>query len=162
MMDVIIRAAETSDMDAIARMWMELVDHHQLLDPRLPPAAKDGARRYAVRLEERLDDPTTRVLIAEADGKVAGYILAMIVDMLSDLFMQETTGFVADIYVRPELRGLGIGRALVESLQDWFRESGVRYYEWHVASENAEGKAFWESLGGKPVLVRMRHEIDEA
>ncbi|MCK6577157.1 MAG: GNAT family N-acetyltransferase [Anaerolineae bacterium] len=162
MAEVTVRRALRMDMDAIAQMWMALVDHHQELDRRLPPAAGAGARRYAASLEERLDDPSTRILVAEIDGQSAGYVLAMIVDTMDDMFVHETSGFVADIYVKPEFRRDGVGRAMVGTLHQWFVESGVDFYEWHVAALNAGAVAFWEELGGKPVLVRMRKEIEEA
>jgi len=159
---IIVRIAARPDLDAIARLWLGLVDYHQQLDPRLPPAAPDGARRYAARIEDRLDDSSMRVLVAERDGRIVGYVLAMVVDLMSDLFVHETCGFVADIYVASEARRDGVGRALVDQLLLWFYDQGIEYYEWHVAAHNRAGQAFWQAVGGQPVLIRMRSGVSSA
>jgi GNAT superfamily N-acetyltransferase len=156
---LLIRAAHREDMGAIARLWTELVHFHRAIDTRLPPPAPDGARRYAERLEDRLDDRFSRVLVAEQDGMIVGYVFGMVVDLMSDLFVHEACGFIADIYVADAHRQMGVGRALVGALTEWFAERGAQYYEWHVADRNHEAKAFWQALGGEAVLVRMRHTI---
>ncbi len=157
--ELVIRTARGEDMRAIAELWTELVQFHRAIDGRLPPAAADGARRYAERLEDRLSDRFSRVLVAERDGVVIGYVFGMVVDLVSDLFVHEACGFIADIFVTQSQRQGGVGRALVSALTTWFAAQGVQYYEWHVADRNEAAKAFWEALGGEAVLIRMRHII---
>lgn len=161
MTEILVRQARRQDMGAIAKMWAALVAYHQELDPRLPPAAAGGSDRYARRLEERLHDPLTRILVAEIDQQVVGYVLAMVVDLLGEMFVQESCGFVADIFVMPEHRKRGVGRALIDELMVWFANRDVRYYEWHVAARNEAAQAFWNALDGQPVLVRMRAQVPE-
>jgi ribosomal protein S18 acetylase RimI-like enzyme len=149
------------DADSLAEMWLALVAYHQTLNQDLPGAAQGGDLRYSRRILERLDDPFTRTLIAEVEGQPVGFALGMIVDLMPDIFAQEPTGFLADIYVEPEFRRLGIGRALVKSLRDWFRQQDVRYFDWHVAAHNPQGLAFWRSVGGRDVMLRMRADVNE-
>lgn len=148
------------DVDTIARLWDALVAYHRELDASLPPAAPQGARRYARRLIDRLDDSMSRVLVAEVDGRVVGYVLGVIVDLAPEMFAQEPSGFLADLYVEQPFRRLGLGRGLVVELASWFGEKGVRYFEWHVAARNEESVAFWRSLGGREVMLRMRVDLD--
>ncbi|MCC6801472.1 MAG: GNAT family N-acetyltransferase [Anaerolineae bacterium] len=157
---VIIRKAQPEDIDTVARLWESLVAYHGRLDPDLPPAAPQGSRRYARRLLDRIDDPMSRVLVTEVDGKVVGYVLGVIVDLAPEMFDQEPSGFLADLYVEEAYRRSGLGRGLVIELASWFREKGVRYFEWHVAARNAESVAFWRSLGGRDVMLRMRADLD--
>jgi ribosomal protein S18 acetylase RimI-like enzyme len=151
-----IRLAKREDADAIARMWENLVRYHRLIDEALPDFAPDGGRLYAQRLTDRLQDTHTRVLVAEEEGKVVGYVLGVIVDLVPEMFSQEDGGFLADIYVEEAYRGRGIGRSLVEALSVWFKERGVSYFEWYVASHNRDGRAFWNALGGRDIMIRMR------
>jgi GNAT superfamily N-acetyltransferase len=72
------------------------------------------------------------------------------------------TGFIADVYVDPEFRRQGIARRLVETINKWFTEQGVRHVEWQVAVANADGTHFWEALGGQAITVRMRVRLDRA
>lgn len=155
-----IRLAEAEDIDAVAQLWEALVAYHRDLDDSLPPAAPQGARRYARRLFDRLDDPMARVLVADLDGQVVGYVLGVIVDLAPEMFAQDASGFLADIYVDAAHRRAGIGTALVAALTAWFREKGLRYFEWHVAARNEDSLAFWRSVGGREVMLRMRAALD--
>jgi GNAT superfamily N-acetyltransferase len=157
---VMIRRATPIDADDIARLWETLVEYHYRLDPSLPQAAAEGGYRYALRLIDRMDDTHTRVFVAEENGEIVGYVLAMIIDLAPEMFTQEYSGFLADIFVEERFRQQGIGRQLVNAVQQWFAECGVSYFEWYVASKNPTGMAFWHSMGGRDVLIRMRTEVD--
>lgn len=157
--DVVIRPAKADDADAVSRMWEKLVTYHHTLDQALPTAATDGAVTYARRVRDQINDAYSEVLVAEYDGTLVGFTLGMIIDLVPDMFQQETSGFLADIFVEEAYRGYGIGRSLVNNLGAWFRSRGVRSMEWYVAAHNEEGRAFWESLGGRAVMVRMRKDI---
>lgn len=157
---IVIRAAQAEDIDAVACLWEALVDYHHRIDPELPSAAPQGAKRYARRLVDRIDDPTSCLLVADANGEVVGYVFGVIVDLAPEMFMHDASGFLADIYVSDSYRRQGIGRRLVEGLAAWFSEKGLRYFEWHVAARNEESVAFWHSVGGRNVMLRMRAEID--
>ena len=158
MVDVVIRRARPGDAEEIGKLWAALVAHHHELDPALPAAAADGPQRYARAVGDHLRSPSTAVWVAELDGRVVGYALGMVADMISSFFAHEPTGFIADLFVSPACRRSGIGRRLVAALMDWFAGRGVQKYEWHVAARNEDAQAFWRALGGAPVLVRMHAE----
>lgn len=156
-----IRPAVASDSVAIGKLWEKLVAYHQALDMDMPRATAQGASLYARSLSDRLDDSHTRVFVAEEDGRVVGYVLGVVVDLLPEMFEQEAGGFLADIFVEDTYRGRGIGTALVDTLVEWFRQKGLRHYEWHVAANNTEALAFWEKVGGRNWQIRMRASIEE-
>lgn len=157
---MIIRPARDEDIATIGLMWEKLAQFHHLIDPALPPAARGGGKVYARRLSSRMNDPHTRIFVAELENLLIGYALAVIVDVIPDMFIQENTGFLADIYVDDAYRRQGVGRALVSSVSAWLNENGVRGYEWYVAEQNSAGKRFWESVGGRRVMIRMRAETE--
>lgn len=159
MAEIVIRPATSDDADAIGRMWSALVVYHTDMDDALPSAAVFGERRYARRLMDRLDDPLTRVLVAECGGELVGYVLGVIVDITADVFEQPPSGILADIYVTDAYRLHGVGRAMVEALSAWFTEHGLTAYEWHVAARNPAGVAFWKAMGGREVMIRMRADL---
>jgi ribosomal protein S18 acetylase RimI-like enzyme len=144
------------DIEAVGSLWERLVAHHVALDARLPVGIASGGRRYARRLYDRLSDDYACLLVAVQDERVIGFVLGMIVDLMPDLFEQEVSGFLADIFVEPEMREQGIGRALVQTLAEWFAGRGVQHFEWHVAARNESAVAFWEAIGGEAVMLRMR------
>jgi len=151
-----IRIATEEDTPAIGQMWERLAAYHNTLDSALPPAARGGGKVYAKRLATRMNDPLTRVFIAEQDDKLVGYVLAVIIDVIPDMFVQENSGFLADIFVEDAYRRHGIGRVLVETVRAWMVENNVRHFEWYVAEHNSAGRKFWEAIGGRAVLTRMR------
>jgi ribosomal protein S18 acetylase RimI-like enzyme len=157
--EVLIRPATAEDAQAVARMWERLVTFHRALDDDLPSATHDGAQRYAKSLAERVEDSHTCTYVAEGEGQLIGYVLGVVVDFPPEMFEQEPSGFLADIYVEEGFRGQGVGRALVQALVEWFRTKGLDYFEWHVAARNADGVKFWRAMGGREVMLRMRSDI---
>lgn len=157
---IIIRPVEPQDHQAVAQLWQALTEYHVRLDARLPSAVPGAAKSYAARLIERRDDPYTRALVAEVDGQVVGYVLGAVIDLLPDLFEYVDAGFIADIFVDPAYRRLGIARRLVETLNAWFAGQGVDRVEWQVAIENPDALRFWEAMGGRTLTVRMRASLD--
>jgi ribosomal protein S18 acetylase RimI-like enzyme len=159
LMSIHIRPARDSDVDAIASLWLELVAYHVQVDAMLPSATEHGERSYARRIRDQLPNRSACVLVAEVDSQVIGYVLGVIVELIPEMFQQEPSGFLADIYVKAEYRRDGVGRGLVQALATWFASKGLRYFEWHVAAQNSEGIAFWKALQGRDVMVRMRSDI---
>ena len=158
---VVIRSAVAEDIEQIGSLWEQLVDYHVLLDHRLPGSVSHGGRRYARRLYDKLTDEYARILVA-ADGQlVVGYVIGMVVELMPDLFEQEASGFLADIFVLPAYRQQGVGRRLVTTLADWFRERGLLHYEWHVAANNTDAIAFWREIGGESLMIRMRASVGD-
>jgi ribosomal protein S18 acetylase RimI-like enzyme len=153
---IVIRPVTADDAPAIAQLWESLVAYHKVLDSALPDAAPNGSGRYTKRLLQHLDDPYTRAFVAEKDGQIVGFILGMIIDLLPDIFAQEPGGFLADIFVDAAHRRHGIGKKLVDALRQWFREQNVTHFDWHVAAQNPDALAFWRSVGGREVMIRMR------
>ena len=155
-----IRLATEEDVPAIGQMWEKLAQFHNMLDSALPPAARGGGKVYARRLVSRLSDSQTHLIVAEDDGRLIGYALAVIIDVIPDMFVQENSGFLADIYVEDRYRQRGIGRTMVEAVKSWLRENNIHSFEWYVAEHNTVGQKFWESVGGRRVMVRMRAETE--
>jgi GNAT superfamily N-acetyltransferase len=159
---MIIRPAKEADTERIGEMWLDLVNYHRDLDESMPTAAKDGHHRYAQRIRYSLNDSYQKVLVAEENGELLGYVTGMIIDIVPEMFVEERAGMIGDIYVLPNQRGKGIGKALMQVMKDWFKLRGVSYYEWSVASQNTAGVRFWEeSMKGKSIMLRMRAALDD-
>lgn len=157
---MIIRTATVKDAPAIGQLWLQLVAYHRQLDDRMPVAAEDGAERYAYRVQDSMDDSHSKVFVAEDNEQIVGYVMGVIVDLLPEMFVEERGGFLADIFVLPEYRGKGTGKALVNALKAWFRARDIQHFEWYVATKNTEGIAFWRSIQGEDVMLRMRAKTD--
>lgn len=159
--DVVIRRALAADAQAIGALWEKLVAYHHALDDRLPVGAADGGATYARYVQDRLEHSHshTCILVAEDDGHIVGFVLGVIMDMVPDMFVQSAGGYLSDIFIEDGYRRNGVGAKLVETLVSWFRSRGVDYFEWYVAAQNHEAQAFWRSMGGREIMVRMRMEL---
>jgi len=154
-----IRLAQYDDTQRIGELWLEMVNYHRQFDDLIFNASEHGAEFYQQSIANRLSDPNTRILVAEEDGEVVGYVLGMIADIMAEAFMPIRSGFLADIYVRSDYRRQGIGKELVERLILWFQSKEITYYEWHVAEKNKDAVAFWRRMGGETTMLRMRAKI---
>jgi len=154
-----IRLATQQDTKRIGELWLEMIHFHQQFDDTMFRASDKGAEYYQQSVASRLSDSQTRVLVAEFDGEVVGYVLGMVVNITPEMFAPVKSGFLADIYVMADYRRQGVGRELVERLVLWFQSQDVTYFEWHVSQKNKDAVEFWKSIGGETTMLRMRATI---
>lgn len=66
-----------------------------------------------------------RVAICEYGGKVAGFVIFQIDDIINDWNFKEGCGDVREIFIIPECRGKGLGRSLLDYAEHKLAESGA-------------------------------------
>jgi len=94
---------------------------------------------HAEDTEYGFDDAGPTVFFAEVDGKLAGRIKM--------LRWWNQFGYVDDIVVNPEYRGLGIGRKLLERGIQWTRENGFPGVMLETQDDNVPACMLYESCG---------------
>lgn len=65
-----------------------------------------------------------------------------------------TYTYLEDLYVSPDSRGGGTGRALIEHVADWAREQGSTKLTWVTNENNATARALYDRVGGYTGEVR--------
>jgi ribosomal protein S18 acetylase RimI-like enzyme len=60
---------------------------------------------------------------------------------------------VDDVFVEPDYRNRGVGRALVEGVKAWAKERGADGISLQVAAANERARRFYEDLGFREVSV---------
>jgi GNAT superfamily N-acetyltransferase len=99
-------------------------------------------------LDRALFGPDPRVFcdIAELDGRPVGFALWF----HSYSTFQGAAGiYIEDLFVLPEARGHGVGKALVAHLARRCRDEGLGRLHWAVLDWNAPSIAFYRSLGAE-------------
>ena len=132
-----IREATIDDIPAIAAFIRSLAEYERLthevaLDVDQLAAHLFGDRRYA------------EVLIAEDAGEVVGFALYF---HNFSTFLGQPGIYLEDLFVIPERRGRGYGKALLAELARIAVERGCGRLEWAVLDWNEPSIAFYRSLG---------------
>ena len=92
--------------------------------------------------------PATYALVAEVDGRVVGFALYF----LNFSTWEGTHGlYLEDLFVEPDHRGSGLGRALLAALAAIARDRGYARVEWSVLDWNQPSIDFYTRLGAVPM-----------
>jgi GNAT superfamily N-acetyltransferase len=134
---VSVRPAAAEDAALIWRFIRDLADYEKLL-PEVEATEADIARD--------LFGPDPRVFcdIAEADGEPVGFALWF---YNYSTFRGRHGIWLEDLFVVPEARGKGAGKALLKRLAKRCVAEGLGRLEWAVLDWNAPSIAFYDSLG---------------
>lgn len=157
MPEIVVRRAGLRDVDDILPLWEEMMRFHAALDPRLE-VGPEGASYMRRVFREWLRSEDCRVLVAEAEGEIVGYIVGRVADN-PPVFRLRTYGHISDICVAPEWRRRGVGRRLYGALREWFKEEGLSVVQLNAAHRNPTSLAFWRAMGFEDYLHRMWREI---
>jgi GNAT superfamily N-acetyltransferase len=135
-----IRAGELEDVPLIAELIRglaryEKLEHEVVMTEERLTTGLFGERRYA------------ETLIAENDGEPVGFALFF---HSFSTFLAQPGIYLEDLYVVPERRGGGVGRALLERLAQLAVDRGCGRLEWAVLDWNKDAIGFYERLGAKP------------
>lgn len=90
--------------------------------------------------------PAAQVVIAEVDGQPAGFALYF---FNYSTFLAKPGLYLEDLFVKPEFRGAGTGRALLLHLAKIATARGCGRMEWSVLDWNEPAIKFYEALGAR-------------
>jgi GNAT superfamily N-acetyltransferase len=139
-MTLVIRPGEPADVPIIAELirglarFEKLEDELTMTEERLA-SNLFGPHRYA------------ETLIAEEAGESVGFALFF---HNFSTFLAKPGIYLEDLFVVPEHRGVGVGRALLKELARLAVERDCGRLEWSVLDWNREAIGFYERLGARP------------
>ena len=65
-----------------------------------------------------------------------------------------------DLFVREDVRGAGIGRALINKALDETRRRGAAHLEWFTAPDNLRGQRLYDSIPGAARSTWLAYEVE--
>lgn len=134
------RQARREDTPLILRFIRELADYEKLLDQVVADEAT---------LEEWLfDKQKAEVIFVMAEEEEAGFALFF---HNFSTFLGRAGLYLEDLYVKPEYRGRGYGKALLQKLAQIAVERGCGRLEWWCLDWNRPSIDFYLSLGAEPM-----------
>ena len=138
--NVAFRNAERKDTALILQFIRELADYEKMLDEVVADEAT---------LEEWLfDKQKAEVIFALDGGEEVGFALYF---HNFSTFLGRAGIYLEDLYVRPEYRGKGYGRAILKKLAQIAVERGCGRLEWWCLDWNKPSIDFYLSLGAQPM-----------
>lgn len=138
-MSTTLRAATREDVGLILGFIRDLAEYERLLDQVIADEAALTAALFGERAQ-------AEVVIAEHDTRPAGFALFF---HNFSTFRGRRGLYLEDLFVRPEYRGFGIGKALLAHLAQLAVARGCARFEWAVLDWNAPAIGFYQSLGAR-------------
>lgn len=149
-MTLSIRPAICADIPLIAQFIRDLADYERLAHEVRFDEAVLADRLFGAR-------PYAEVLIGEIDGAPQGFALFF---HNFSTFEGKPGIYLEDLFVRPEARGSGLGKALLKRLAAMAVERDCARLEWSVLDWNEPSIQFYKSLGAKAMDEWTIYRVD--
>ncbi len=149
--DIEIRPATEADVPVLFDLILELAAYEKLSDQVSGDA---GVLRRSL-FEEKAAEA---LLIETADGEAVGYAIFF---TTFSTFECRSGIWLEDVYVRPEHRRGGIGRAVMEHLAQIAEKRGHIRLEWVALDWNEPALKFYEGLGAERMEDWIVHRLEK-
>jgi GNAT superfamily N-acetyltransferase len=148
--DIQIRAATETDAQLLFDLILELAEYEKLADK----VSGDAEVLRRSLFEERAAEA---LVIETAEGEAVGYAIFF---TTFSTFECRSGIWLEDVYVRPEHRRGGIGRAVMEHLAQLAQQRGHVRLEWVALDWNEPALKFYEGLGAKRLDDWIVHRLE--
>jgi GNAT superfamily N-acetyltransferase len=146
----LVRPATSSDTALLLALFGELAEYEHLTHIMRADERKIAEALFSAR-------PLAEALIAERDGKTAGY--ALFFPTFSS-FLASAGMWLEDLFVRPAHRRHGVGRALLGAVAARTRERGGERLEWAALDWNELALGFYRALGAATMGEWVTHRLE--
>lgn len=148
----LIRPAEPGDVPAILGLVHDLA-----LYEKAPEAVEATQDHFRTALFPQDGAPTAFAHVAVVDGTVVGLAVWYIT---FSTWLGRGGIWLEDLYVSPEHRGAGLGKALLATLAAVCAERGYGRLEWWVLRWNKPSIGFYDSIGGQPMDEWLTYRLE--
>lgn len=140
MNNLMIREAHIDDAQLILRFVTELATYEKL---------EHEVKASVEEIERSLFSPdsTAHAIICEANNKPIGFAVYF---YNYSTWLGKNGLYLEDLYVSPECRGLGAGKAILKHLAKLAVAKQCGRFEWSVLDWNEPAIEFYKSIGAKP------------
>jgi GNAT superfamily N-acetyltransferase len=135
--EIHLRQAQVADVPQILSFIGELAEYEKLSHEVVADETMLAAQLFG-------EHSAAEVVIAEVDGQPAGFALFF---HNFSTFLGQRGLYLEDLFVRPQYRGLGLGRRLMVHLARLATDRGCGRFEWSVLDWNEPAIRFYRSLG---------------
>lgn len=148
-----------TDAEQLRACVIELQNFEREIDPRMP-SGEEIADDYIIAMLFRCRMCDGQVLVADVDGNIAGHVMILNRVQSDDLDDGNLEfGLIADLLVRKEYRGTGLGRELMAAAETFAKENDVRWLRISVMAQNAAARKLYASTGFSEIYVELEKDL---
>jgi ribosomal protein S18 acetylase RimI-like enzyme len=152
-----IDVLRADDIDKLEALWRELLDHHLADAPHLAmlgPARtpRDSWRMRRGQYLQWLAAPKATVLVAQDSVRPVGYAMIRAIDATGSWQWGDQIGILETLVVTSELRGAGVGQALLEAARNRLADWGIQVLTISVIAGNEAALRFYRREGASHYL----------
>lgn len=144
-----IRFAKEDDTKLILEFIKELEDYEKLLD--------EVVATEEVLYESLFARKKAEVIIGEYDGSPVGFALFF---HNFSTFLGKPGIYLEDLYIKPEMRGKGLGKIMLSFLGKLAVERNCGRLEWWCIDWNEPSIKFYKGIGAKPMDEWTVYRVD--
>lgn len=158
--------ASAERLDEIKPLWFMLHRNHvAVADDRRGPVRSDEESWQIKRrwYEEWLAEEESFLLLAEIDGRPAGYAVVRMVkpDPTPTWRMPPKKAEIEALAIAPEAQGEGVGQLMIDGIKHEVQQMGVELLGGAVIGGNEDAVRFYEREGGYVTYVKIDFRFEE-
>lgn len=138
---------------SVGKLFLEMYDH--ITDKGLMTPLVTGGEKIWMESVRKSLGRFGALIVATSGNEVVGFVHGM-VRFLPDFMGGEKVGFVTHQHILDDYRGKGLGKELMEALEKWFSEKGIKQVELQANYYNEYSRKYLEKSGYKYELVQFR------
>lgn len=143
----LVHADVREDLESLADLWVQARPAH-----RVPLPGQAERHRVSDGLADAIRRDGVDAFLASADGADVGFAVLSRGPLLP--LLEDHSVAIEHLYVRPEVRRHGVGRALIARATTFAEQHGAGQISTSVPASGRDGQRFFARLGFSPFVVR--------
>lgn len=144
---------EYKNAEVVKELVYKLRKFESKFDAELKPV-EEITEKLLEWMKRKLKSPNAFLFVAFSENIVIGYIFGWIEKRSKNYWKTQRYGYICDLFVKEEFRKKGIGKALIEKAEKWFKEKGIEDVHLEVYAQNPNLE-FYEKLKYKEKSIRL-------
>ncbi len=148
-----------TDYQQVRDCVITLQDFERKIDPRMP-TGQSIADEYMVDMFKQCDKYTGQIFVVEDEGKIYGYITLHTRHVSDDIDDgPREYGFISDVFVSEQVRGQGVGKALLDHAENFARSKQVKELMLGVLAANKAAKSLYLENGYEEFAITLEKKL---
>jgi GNAT superfamily N-acetyltransferase len=153
MEEVNVRTACLDDLGILLDFEQNIIKTERPFDITI----QDGEIHY-YDIAKMIQAPDVEIMVAEYGSEIVGSGYARI--EASKVFLKHPKhAYLGFMYVKPEHRGKGVNKRIIEALQQWAIDRGITEFRLDVYNDNLPAIKAYEKTGFAKLMIEMRMKL---